>query len=55
VLSDYTDHWMIYFGPLLVARVLLVREGVWGMLVHALKAHEAPAPRIAPSDHGAAE
>ena len=55
VLSDYTDHWMIYFGPLLVARVLLVREGVWGMLVHALKAHEAPAPRIAPSDSGAAE
>jgi branched-chain amino acid transport system permease protein len=35
VLSDFTEHWMLYFGPLLVARVLLVRDGIWGMLLHA--------------------
>ncbi len=42
VLSDYTDHWMIFFGPLLVARVLFVKEGVWGFLVRAFGAQEAP-------------
>jgi branched-chain amino acid transport system permease protein len=55
VLSDYTDHWMIFFGPLLIARVLFVKEGVWGMLVNALHAHERPQARVAPSDRGAAE
>ncbi|HUK57982.1 MAG TPA: branched-chain amino acid ABC transporter permease [Stellaceae bacterium] len=54
VLSDYTDHWMIFFGPLLVARVLFVKEGVWGMILQAVKAHEAtPAP--VPAEEGAAE
>lgn len=55
VLSDYTDHWMIFFGPLLVARVLFIKEGLWGILVRALGAQEAPAPRPAASDRGAAE
>jgi len=56
VLSDYTDHWMIFFGPLIVARVLFVREGLWGMLVRALGAHEIPAPRRpVAEDRGAAE
>ncbi len=54
VLSDYTDHWMIFFGPLLVARVLFVKEGVWGMIVQALRAHE-PAPPAVPAEKGAAE
>jgi branched-chain amino acid transport system permease protein len=54
VLSDYTDHWMIFFGPLLVARVLFVKEGVWGMILQALRAHEgAQAPL--PAEEGAAE
>ena len=35
VLSDFTEHWMLFFGPLLVARVLLVKDGIWGMLLHA--------------------
>jgi branched-chain amino acid transport system permease protein len=35
VLSDFTEHWMLFFGPLLVARVLLMRDGIWGMLVRA--------------------
>jgi branched-chain amino acid transport system permease protein len=57
VLSDYTDHWMIFFGPLLIARVLFVKEGVWGLLVQALRAQERPplpVPVPAP-DQGAAE
>jgi branched-chain amino acid transport system permease protein len=54
VLSDYTDHWMIFFGPLLIARVLFVKEGAWSILVRALGAAELPAPLPAPSDRGAA-
>src|SRR5947209_11303465 len=42
VLSDYTEHWMLFFGPLLVARVLLMRDGIWGMLMHATGASAAP-------------
>lgn len=42
VLSDYTEHWMLYFGPLLVARVLLMRDGIWGMLVRATGAGDVP-------------
>jgi branched-chain amino acid transport system permease protein len=42
VLSDFTEHWMLFFGPLLVARVLLVKDGIWGMLVHASGADDKP-------------
>jgi branched-chain amino acid transport system permease protein len=35
MLSDYTEHWMLFFGPLLVARVLLMRNGIWGTLLRA--------------------
>ena len=55
VLSDYTDHWMIFFGPLLVARVLFIKEGVWGLLLSACGAHDVPAPREVAPDRGAAE
>jgi branched-chain amino acid transport system permease protein len=55
VLSDYTDHWMIFFGPLIVARVLFIKEGLWGILVRALGAQEVPARHPATSDRGAAE
>jgi branched-chain amino acid transport system permease protein len=41
LLSDVTEHWMLFFGPLLVARVLFVREGLWGMLVRLFGAQEA--------------
>ena len=44
LLSDYTPHWMLYFGPLLVARVLLMKDGIWGLLVKAAGAEQAPAP-----------
>lgn len=42
VLSDYTEHWMLFFGPLLVARVLLMRDGLWGMLMNATGASAIP-------------
>jgi branched-chain amino acid transport system permease protein len=42
VLSDYTEHWMLFFGPLLVARVLLMKDGIWGMLIRATGAGETP-------------
>ena len=35
VLADYTEHWMVFFGPLIVARVLLMKDGIWGLLVAA--------------------
>ena len=44
VLSDFTEHWMLFFGPLLVARVLLMKEGIWGLLVRATGAQEKRAP-----------
>jgi branched-chain amino acid transport system permease protein len=43
VLSDFTEHWMLFFGPLLVARVLLLKDGIWGMLLRATGAGDAPA------------
>jgi branched-chain amino acid transport system permease protein len=43
VLSDFTEHWMLFFGPLLVMRVLLVRDGIWGLLVRAVGADDKPA------------
>src|SRR5262249_28123456 len=42
VLSDYTEHWMLFFGPLLVARVLLLRDGIWGMLLRAVGTDAVP-------------
>jgi branched-chain amino acid transport system permease protein len=42
VLSDYTEHWMLFFGPLLVVRVLLMKDGIWGMLMRATGAGDAP-------------
>ncbi len=47
VLSDYTEHWMLFFGPLLVMRVLLLRDGIWGMLLRAAgAADKSEAPQI---------
>jgi branched-chain amino acid transport system permease protein len=47
VLSDYTEHWMLFFGPLLVARVLLMRDGLWGMLLRSFGADAtARTPRV---------
>jgi branched-chain amino acid transport system permease protein len=47
VLSDFTEHWMLFFGPLLVARVLLVKDGIWGMLLRASGAEDKPSePKV---------
>lgn len=47
LLSDYTEHWMLFFGPLLVIRVLVIQDGLWGVVVRLTGAGEAPAPAIA--------
>ena len=31
-LSQYTEHWMIILGPILVAVALLTKRGIWGAL-----------------------
>ncbi len=32
ILSDYTEHWQFYFGPLLIVLVLFAKRGLWGLL-----------------------
>jgi branched-chain amino acid transport system permease protein len=32
VLAQWTEHWMIVLGPILVAVVVLARRGIWGVL-----------------------
>jgi len=32
VLSQWTQHWMVVFGPLLVLAVLFARQGLWGLV-----------------------
>jgi branched-chain amino acid transport system permease protein len=39
VLSIYTEHWMLYFGPVLILVVLFVRHGLYGILVGREKRH----------------
>lgn len=43
VLSDFTEHWMLFFGPLLIARVLLMKDGIWGLMVRAAGLDAKPA------------
>jgi len=31
-LAQWTEHWMIVMGPVLVATILLTRRGIWGVL-----------------------
>ena len=33
VLSIYTEHWMVYFGPVMILVVLFARHGLFGILV----------------------
>jgi branched-chain amino acid transport system permease protein len=46
VISDYTEHWMLFFGPLLVARVLLMQDGIWGLVERITGAGERAAPKF---------
>jgi branched-chain amino acid transport system permease protein len=36
ILSDLTEHWMIIFGPLLLLRVLFVKDGLYALLQKAI-------------------
>ena len=33
ILSAYTEHWMLYFGPILILVVLFSKRGLYGLLV----------------------
>jgi branched-chain amino acid transport system permease protein len=37
ILSDFTEHWMIIFGPILLFRVLFVKDGLYALLQKAVK------------------
>ena len=32
IISGWTEHWMVIFGPLLVLLVLFAKKGLWGFL-----------------------
>jgi branched-chain amino acid transport system permease protein len=36
ILSDMTEHWMIIFGPLLLLRVLFIKDGLYALLQKAI-------------------
>ncbi len=36
VLSQWTQHWMVIFGPLLVLAVLFAKQGLWGLVAAKL-------------------
>jgi branched-chain amino acid transport system permease protein len=42
VISGYTTHWKIIFGPLLVLFVLFVRRGLYGLFGGGKTTHHRP-------------
>jgi len=40
VLSQWTEHWMVIFGPLLVLAVLFAKQGLWGLIEAKLDRHD---------------
>ncbi len=36
ILSEMTEHWMLLFGPILLLRVLLVRDGLYALVQKAI-------------------
>jgi len=36
-LAIYTEHWMIYMGPILVMTVIFAKRGIWGLLVGGVR------------------
>jgi branched-chain amino acid transport system permease protein len=36
ILSSLTEHWMLIFGPILILRVMLVKDGLYGILQKAI-------------------
>ena len=39
ILSIYTEHWMVYFGPVMILVVLFARHGLFGILFGKEKRH----------------
>ena len=33
-LAMYTEHWMVYLGPILIVVVLFAKRGLFGLLTH---------------------
>lgn len=44
VLSLWTEHWLLFFGPLLLAVVLFGKKGVYGLLLGSPKPRKATPP-----------
>ena len=44
VLSDLTAHWMLILGPILIVRVLFLKDGIHGLLPKASRAHPPKPP-----------
>src|SRR5690606_29401116 len=36
ILAEITEHWMLVFGPILILRVLLVKDGLYALLQKAV-------------------
>jgi branched-chain amino acid transport system permease protein len=36
----YTEHWMVYFGPILILVVIFAKQGLFGLLTGAWKSDE---------------
>lgn len=45
VLSQWTEHWLLFFGPLLLAVVLFGKKGVYGLLSGSPKPRKATTPK----------
>lgn len=45
VLSQWTEHWLLFFGPLLLAVVLFGKKGVYGLLLGSPKPRKATPPK----------
>ncbi|MNR48069.1 hypothetical protein D3C85_1672610 [compost metagenome] len=45
VLSQWTEHWLLIFGPLLLAVVLFGKKGVYGLLLGSPKPRKATPPK----------
>lgn len=40
LLASYTEHWMVYMGPLLILTVVFAKRGIYGLLAGREKSHD---------------
>lgn len=50
ILSDLTEHWMLIFGPLIVIRVLFLKNGIYGLFIRS-KSEDLSADRATSGGH----